>query len=59
MRGRIWKILGNQFRRKKKQVAANRYLSALGNRISILSYFQMEEGCGEHLASTFNALVSG
>ena len=30
----------------------------MGNSISILSYFQEEEGCGDHLASILNALVS-
>ena len=35
----------------KRQVVANRYLSALGHSISILSYFQVEEKSGDHLAS--------
>ena len=44
-----------------RQVAAitNRYLSALGNSIPNLSYFQVEKGCGDHLASILDALVSG
>ena len=43
----------------KRQVVANRHLGALGHSSSILFYFQVEEGCGEHLVSTFNALLSG
>ena len=54
MRGRIGEILGDQ-----RQVAAYRHLSALGHSISILSYFLAEDGYGDHLVSTFNALVSG
>ena len=42
----------------KRQVVANRYLSALGHSISILSYCQLEEGSGDHLASIVDALVS-
>ena len=42
----------------KKQVVADRYLSAMGNSVSILSHFQVEEGCGGHLALIFNALIS-
>ena len=37
---------------RKNAGSANRYLSALGHSISILSYFQVEEGSGDHLAST-------
>ena len=43
----------------KRQVVANRHLRALGHSSSILFYFQVEEGCGEHLVLTFNALLSG
>ena len=38
----------------KRKVVANRYLSALDNCISVLSYFQVEQGCGDHLASILN-----
>ena len=41
----------------KIQVVANRYLSAQGHAISILSYYQEEEGCGDHFATIPNALV--
>ena len=59
MRGRIWEIMGDQFF-LARQVDASRYLSALGNHhISILSYFQVEEGCGNHSASILDALVLG
>ena len=34
-------------------------LSALDDSLLILCYFQVEEGYGDHLASIFNALVSG
>ena len=36
----------------------NRYLSARGNFISMLSSLQVGEGSGDHLASIVNALVS-
>ena len=39
----------------KRQVAAKRYLC---HSILILSYFQVEEGSGDHLALILNALVS-
>ena len=42
----------------KRQVVINGYLSALGNSFSMLSDFQLEEGCEDHLASIFYALVS-
>ena len=42
----------------KRQVVADRYLSALVNSISFLSYFQVEIGCGDYLASILKALVS-
>ena len=57
MRGRIWEIFW-VIKLAKVQVIANRYLPALGHSISILSSFQVEEGCGNLLASIFNALVS-
>ena len=41
----------------KRQVVANRYLSVLGHSVSAWSYFQVEEGCGNHFALIFNALV--
>ena len=56
MRGRIWEIL--MINLGKRQVVADRYLSALVNSISILSYFLVEEGCGDHSASIFKSLVS-
>ena len=37
MRDRIWEILGVKFLRKR-QVVANKYLSALDNSISIMSF---------------------
>ena len=43
MRGRVWEILGDQFRKKTE------------NSISILSYLQKEKGYRDHLASIFNA----
>ena len=42
----------------KKQIVPNRHLRALGHSISILSYFQVEERCGDHLVSTVDAFVS-
>ena len=42
-----------------RQVAANRYLSALSHFISILSYFQVEEGCRDNFASIFLMLKDG
>ena len=42
----------------KRQVVADRHLSALANSISILSYFQVEIRCEDYVASIFNALVS-
>ena len=42
----------------KREVVANRYLSAMGNSVSVLSYFQAEEGCGNYSASIFNAILS-
>ena len=55
MRGRIWEILGDQCRKK---TVADKYLSALVNSISVLSYFLVEEGYGDHLTSIFKVLVS-
>ena len=52
MRDRIWEIMGGQI--VKRQVVANRYLPALGSSISILSHFQIKEGCGDNLASILN-----
>ena len=52
MRGRIWEIMNDQLRKK-----TGCYHSTLSNSISILSYFQAEEGCGDRLASVLNALV--
>ena len=42
---------------KGQVVVADRYVSALVNSISILSYFQVEVGCRDYLSSIFNALV--
>ena len=42
----------------KRRVVANRYLSAMGHSISIVSYFQVDKGCGDHLASIFDTLMS-
>ena len=57
MRGRyghFWMIIF-----AKRHVVAKEHLLALGHSISILFYFQVEEGCGNHLGSTFSAQVSG
>ena len=40
-------------------IVAGRHLWALGHSVSILSYFQVKEGCEDHLASVFNTSVSG
>ena len=40
----------------KREVVANIYFSTLGHSISSLTYFQVEERCGDHLASLYNAL---
>ena len=42
----------------KRQLGSDRYLSALGHFILILSYFQVEEGCRDNFASVFNVSVS-
>ena len=43
----------------RRQVVADRYPLALGYSILVLSYFQVQEGYGDHLASIFNASMSG
>ena len=43
----------------KRQVAVNRYLSTLGNPISVLSHFQVEEGRQNNWASILDAFGSG
>ena len=55
MRGRFLKISGNLF--GKRQVIADKYFSALGHSIAVLSYFLVEEGPGDYLASIFNAFL--
>ena len=55
MRGRFWESLVINF--TKRQVVANRYLSVLGHSISALSYFQVDEECGNHFALIFNGLM--
>ena len=42
----------------RSQVVANGDLRAVGHSISILSHFQVEGGCGNHLESISNISVS-
>ena len=41
-------ILFLVFNFAKRQVYPDRYLSAMGHSISILTYFHVVEGCGDH-----------
>ena len=61
MRSRIWEVVGDQFPGSTSQKDRELLMDIFEHWVigSFYLSFQIEKGCGDHLASVFNALLSG